>query len=147
MQLYSRLRLQPKKIDRVLELNQSQRLKPYIEFNTQKKNKCRKNDDKDGKVLYKLMNNAVYKKAMENLRVNVKLASSKNDYLKWTSKPSYKPHKTFDNDFVAIRKNKVKITLKKPAHIGICIFELGKVLIFEFRYDYIKNIYGNISRL
>ena len=45
----------------------------------------------------------------ENLRnrIDAKLVSNKKDYLKWTSKPSYMSHKVFDNDFVAIHKNKV----------------------------------------
>ena len=65
------------------------------------------------------MNNAVYGKAMENLRnrIDVKLVSNKKDYLKWTSKPSYMTHKIFDNDLVAIRKNKAALTLNKPAYI------------------------------
>ena len=54
-------------------------------------------------------------------------------------------HKVFDNDLVAIRK--VTLTLNKPAYIGMCILELSKVLINEFHYDYIKNKYGNNSRL
>ena len=68
---------------------------------------------------------------MENLRnrIDVELASNKRDYLKWTSKPSYMSHKIFDNDLVAIRKNKVTLTLNKPAHIGMCMLELSKVLM------------------
>ena len=75
----------------------------------QKKNISRKNDGKDGKALYKLINNAIYGKTMKNSlnRINVKLTSNKRDYLKWTPKPSYMSHKLFDNDLVAIRKNKV----------------------------------------
>ena len=99
-----------------------------------------KNGDKDGKALQKLMNNAVYGKTMENLinRIDAKLVSNKKDCLRWTSKPSYMPHKIFDNDLVAIRKNKVTLTLNKPAYNGICILELSKVLMYEFHYDYIK---------
>ena len=95
------------------------------------------------------MNNVVYGKAMENLRniIDVKLASNKKDYLKWTSKPSYMPDKIFDNDLVAIRKNIVILTLSKPAYIGMRILELSKVLMYEFHYDYIKSKYGNNSRL
>ena len=57
----------------------------------QKKSNQNKNEDKDGKALHKLMNNAVYDKAMENLRnrINLKLVSNKKTYLKRTSKPSY----------------------------------------------------------
>ena len=56
-------------------------------------------------------------------------------------------HKTFDNDSVAIRKNKVTLTLNKPTYIGMCILELSKVLMYEFHDDYIKNRYHNNSRI
>ena len=86
---------------------------------------------------------------MENLRyrINVKLVSNKEDYLKWTSKPSYMSHKIFDNDLVTIRKNKDRLTLDKPANVGMYILESSKVLMYEFHYDYIKNEYGNTSKL
>ena len=73
-------------------------------------------------------------------RIHVKVVSNKGNYLKWTSKPSYMSHKTFDNDLAAIRKNKVTLTLNKPVYIGMCIFELSKVLMYKFHYDYIKNM-------
>ena len=78
---------------RVLEFSQSQWLKQN-EFNTQKRIDPGKNKAKDGKTLSKLMNNAVYGKTMENRRnrIDVRLVSNRKDYLKWTSKPSYKPH-------------------------------------------------------
>ena len=86
---------------------------------------------------------------MGNLRnrIDAKLVSNKKDYLKWTSKPSYMSRKIFDNDLVAMRKNKVTLTLNKSAYIGICILELTKVLMYEFHYDYTKNKYGNNPRL
>ena len=95
-----RLGLKFKKIHYVLEFNQSQWLKPYIEFNTHKKLESEKNNDKDGKALHKLMNNAIYEKTMENLRnrVDLKLVNNEKDYLKCTSKPSYMSDKTFDNN-------------------------------------------------
>ena len=86
---------------------------------------------------------------MENVRnrIDVKLVRNKKDYLKWTSKPRYVSHEIFDNGLVAIRKNKVTLTLNKVAYIGMCILEISKVLIYEFHYDYFKNKYGNNSRL
>ena len=114
-----------------------------------KKIEAEKNSDKYGKALYKLMNNAVYRKTMENLRnrIAVKLVSNKKGYLKWTSNSSYMLNKMFENDLVAIGKSKVTLALSKPAHIGMCILELDKVLIHGFHYDYIKNNYDNNSRL
>ena len=55
-------------------------------------------------------------------------------------------HKIFDNELVVIRKNKVTLTLNKPAYTGMCILELSKVLMYEFHYYYIKSKYGNKSR-
>ena len=95
------------------------------------------------------MNNSVYGKTIENRRnrIGVKLVSNKENYLKWTSKPSYMSQKMFENDLVAIRKNKVTLTLNKPAYIGKCILELSKALMNEFHYDYIKNKYSSNSKL
>ena len=56
-------------------------------------------------------------------------------------------HKIFDNNLVAIRKSKLALKLSKPAYIGIFILGLGKVLMYEFYYDYINNIYDNKSKL
>ena len=62
---------------------------------------------------------------MENLRnrIDVKLLNNKIDYLKYTSNPSYIPHKIFYNNLVAMRKSKVSLKLNKPAYIGMCILE------------------------
>ena len=91
LQLYLILGLKLKKINRVLEFNQSQWLKPYVEFNTKKIMEAEKEGDKDGKALFKLMNNAVYGKAMENFRkrIDAKLVNNEKDYVQCTSKPSY----------------------------------------------------------
>ena len=138
------------KIYHVLEFSQTPWLKQYVEFNTHKKLiEAEENGDKDGKVMHKLMNNGVYGKTMEKLtnRIDVKFVSNKKDYLKRTLKPSYMSHKIFDNDLVATRKNKITLTLNKIACIRMCILELSKVLMCEFHYNYIKNKYGNDSRL
>ena len=74
-----------------------------------KRTKAEKNGDKDKKGLCKLMSNTVFRKIIENLRnrIDLNLLSNKKDYLKWTSKPSYMPHKIFDIDLTEIRKNKI----------------------------------------
>ena len=79
LKLYLRLGLKLKKIHCILELNQFQWLKEYVEFNTQKRIEAEKNGDKDGKALYKLMKNVVYGKTMDNVRnrIDVKLVSKK----------------------------------------------------------------------
>ena len=95
------------------------------------------------------MNNAMYVKTMENvkIRIDVKLVNRGKNYLKCISKLSYMSQKIFDNNFVAIRKIKLALKLNKPAYIGMCMLELSKVLMYEFYYNYIKNKYGNKSKL
>ena len=56
-------------------------------------------------------------------------------------------HKIFDNGLVTTCKNKVTLMLNKPAYIGMCIWELSKVLMYKFHYDYIKNKYFLFSFL
>ena len=86
---------------------------------------------------------------MENLRnrIDVRLVSNKKDELKWTLKPSYMSQKIFDNNLVAIHKSKVTLKLNKLAYVGMCILDLSKVLMYKFHFDYIKNKYGNSSKL
>ena len=93
-----------------------------------KRIEAEKSNDKDGKALYKLMNNAIYGRTMENLRnrIDVKLVNNEKDYLKSTSKPSHMSHKILDNNLFAVRKNKLALKLNKPAYIGMCILELNK---------------------
>ena len=86
LQFYLRLVLKLNKIHRVLEFDQSQWLKPYVEYNTGKRIEAEKYGNKDGKAFYRLTNSAVYGKTMGNLRneIDVKLVHNKRDYLKWT---------------------------------------------------------------
>ena len=56
-----------------------------------------------------------------------------------SKKGEYVKFKIFDNHLVPIRRSKVSSKLNKPVYIGICALELGKVLMYEFDYDYIKN--------
>ena len=132
-----------------MEFNQAQWLEQYVEFNIQKRIEAEKNGAKNGKALDKLMNNVVYGKTTGILRngIDVKLVSNKKEHLKWTSKPSYMSHKTFENDLVAILKNKATLMLNKPAYIGMCLLQLSKVLMYEFHYGCIKNKYGNNWKL
>ena len=72
------------------------------------------------------MNNAVHSKSIENLRkrIDARLASNKNDYLKWIQWPSCISQKIFDNDLVAILKSKVTLMLNKPSYVGMCVLDI-----------------------
>ena len=116
--------IETEKTHRVLQFNQSQWLKQYIEFNTKKEQKQKKNADKDGKAFYKLMSNAIYGKTMKNFinRIDGILVNNERDYLKCTSRPIYIK---FDNNLVAICKSKLALELNKPVYIGMFILKLS----------------------
>ena len=116
--------------------------------NHKKRIELEQNNDKDGKVLIKLINNAIYRKIMENVRnrVNLKLIKNKKDHLKRTSKPSYLSHKIFDINLVTMRNSRLALKLNKLAYIGMCILDLSIVWfheMFDFSNYSTKSKYYN----
>ena len=146
LQLYMSLGLKLTKIHRALEFDQSPWLKPYIDFNTKKRAGAKNSFEKD---FFKLMNNSVFGKTMENLRKrqDIKLVTDKEKLVKWASRPSYISSKIFNEDLVAVHKTKTTLTLNRPAYVGMCILDLSKTLMYDFHYNYIKSKYGDKARL
>ena len=146
LQLYLDLGLKLKKVHRVLEFDQSPWLKEYIDFNTVKRANAKNSFEKD---FFKLMNNSVFGKTMENLRkrVDVRLLTDEKKLLKMTSKPTYVSSKIFNEDLVAVHKIKETLTLNRPAYVGMCILDLSKTLMYDFHYNYIGDKYGDKAKL
>ena len=146
LQSYLNLGLKLKRVHRVLEFNQSPWLKQYIDFNTQKRTNAKNSFEKD---FFKLMNNSVFGKTMENLRkrVDVRLVTDKEKLLKLASKPTYVSSKIFNENLVAVHKIKETLTLNRPAYVGMCILDLSKTLMYDFHYNYIKNKYDDKAKL
>ena len=146
LQLYLNLGLKLTNIHRVLEFDQSPWLKQYIDFNTEKRKNAKNAFEKD---FFKLMNNSVFGKTMENIRkrVDVRLVTDEKKLLKYTSKPTYVSSKIFNENLVAVHKIKETLTLNRPAYVGMCILDLSKTLMYDFHYNYIKNKYGEKVKL
>ena len=138
LQLYLDLGLKIKKIHRVLKFDQSPWLKQYIDFNTEKRKHAKNSFEKD---FFKLMNNSVFGKTMENLRkrVDVRLVTNEKKLDKLTSKPTFVSSKIFNENLMAVHKIKETLTLNRPAYVGMCILDLTKTLMYDFHYNYIKK--------
>lgn len=138
LQLYTDLGLKVTKVHRVLEFDQSPWLKQYIDFNTQKRTNAKDVFEKD---FFKLMNNSVFGKTTENLRkrVDVKLITNQKKLLKYSSKPTHVSSKIINENLVVVHKIKETLTLNRPAYAGMCILDLSKTLMYDFRYNYIKQ--------
>ena len=146
LQLYIKLGLKVTKVHRVLEFDQSPWLKQYIDYNTEKRKNAKNDFEKD---FFKLMNNSVFGKTMENIRkrVDVRLVTDEKKLLKLTSKPTYVSSKIFNENLVAVHKIKETLTLNRPAYVGMCILDLSKTLMYNFHYNYIKHKYGEKAKL
>ena len=138
LQLYLSLGMKLTKIHRVLKFKQSDWMKKYIDFNTEKRMNAANDFEKD---FFKLMINSVYGKTMKNLRkrINVRLVNKAEDFLKYTSKPTYITQKIFRKDYAAIHEIKPVLTLNKPIYVGFTVLELSKWLMFNFNYNFIKR--------
>ena len=146
LQLYLDLGLKLKKIHRVLEFDQSPWLKPYIDFNTEKRTQAKNSFEKD---FFKLMNNSVFGKTMENVRkrVNVDLITDPNKLKKIVSKPTFTGFNIITGDLVAVSKTKEVLTLNRPSYVGMAILDLSKYLMYDFHYNYIKKKYQEKAKL
>lgn len=144
--------LKLKKIHRIIKFNQSCWLKAYIDLNTEMRNKATSKFEKD---LYKLMNNAVYGKTMENVdnRRDIKLIThwerrgrslGANTLI---ARPNFKTCTTFSEDFVAIHMGRTRAHYNKPLYLGFSILELSKTVLYNFYYDVIKRNYKDNASL
>ena len=138
--------LKLKKIHRGIKFLESEWMKPYIEMNTNLRTKAKNNFEKD---FFKLMNNSVFGKTMENIRnrVNVKLVNTQEKFKKLSAKPNYKGCKIFSENLISVHMKKTSLTMNKPVYLGMCILDLSKTIMYDFHYNYIKPKYGAKSKL
>jgi len=146
LKLYESLGLKVSRVHRGIKFKESDWLKKYIDLNTSLRTKASKDFVKD---FYKLMNNSVFGKTMENIenRVNVRLVTNERDAIKLASKPNYDSRTIFDENLIAMHVKRTKIVYNKPVYLGMCILDLSKTLMYDFLYNYINHRYGNRAKL
>ena len=128
------------RIYRAIEFKQSAWMKEYIDFNTKLRTAAKNDFEKD---FYKLMNNLVFGKTMENIRKhrNIKLITNQEAYLKVVMKPNFKSCILFGENLMGCEMGKIKVVMNKPIYLGQVILDLSKIVMYEFHYDYMKQKY------
>ena len=101
------------------------------------------------KDFFKLMNNSMFGKTMENVRNHrdIKLVTTNAKRRKYASEPNFMTSKCFSEDLMAIEMRKTKLMMNKPVYLGQAILDISKTLMYEFYYDYIKPKYGDKVKL
>ena len=146
LKLYLGLGLKVKKIHRGIKFREEPWMKPYIELNTRLGANGKNDFEKD---FFKLMNNSVFGKTMENIRnrVDVKLVNNRGAAEKLSAKPNFEHLTIFDENLVAVHMKRTKLKFNKPVYCGMAILDISKSLMYDFHYGYILPKYGKNQKL
>ena len=115
-------------------------------INTELRKEAKSDFEKD---LFKLMNNSVFGKTMENIRKHrdIKLVTTDKKRSKLVSEPNCHTINLISEDLSIIEMKKTKVKMKKPIYLGLSILEISKILMYKFWYDYMKPKFGNDVKL
>ena len=134
------------KVHSVIEFRKEAWLKPYIDMNTDLRKNAKNDFEKD---FFKLMNNFVSGKTVENVRNHrdIKLVTTDKRRSILASEPNYHSDKYISKDLLIIEMKKTEVKMNKPIYLGQAILDISNTLIYEFWYDYIKPKSGYKVRL
>ena len=122
------------KLHRVIEIRQEYWLKPYIEMNTELRKHAENDFEKD---FFKLMNNSVFGKTMENPRNHrdIRVVTTDKRRSMLASEPNYHSTKYISKDLLIMEMRKTEVTMNKPIYVGQAILDISKTLMYEFWWN------------
>jgi hypothetical protein len=148
LKLYHSLGLRATKIHRAIKFRQDAWMAPYIQLNTTLRAKASSEFEKD---FFKLMNNSVFGKTMENLRKRIRVDLIRGDETgkmrRLVADPAYISHKIFNDDLAAVHSVKSTLKLNRPIYVGQAILDISKYRMYDFWYNHLKLIYGEKVQL
>ena len=127
-------------VHRGIMFRQSSWMEPYIRKNTELRKTAANSFEKD---FFKLMNNSVFGKTIENIRKrqNITLVDDRAKAVKLISRPNFDRATIFDRNLIAVHMKKTEVFFNKPVYVGQAILDLSKTLMFDFHYNYIQKKY------
>ena len=138
------------KVYNVLEFDQSPWMEPYISGNTQRRKKAKNAFEKD---FWKLMNNSVFGKTMEDVRRRqkidlVRVIGEERRLRKLLSDPAFIGRKIFYGaNLLAVHRKQTNVFMNKPVIVGVSILDLAKYFMYDYWYEHLKKIYGERVKL
>ena len=115
-------------------------------MNTKLRKEAKNEFEKD---FFKLMNNSVFGKTMENVRKHrdIKLVTTEERSIKVVSEPNNQTTKQFSENLLAIEMKKTKVKMNKPLYLGMSILDISKTLMYEFWHVYGEPKYNDKAKL
>ena len=98
---------------------------------------------------FKLMNNSVFERTMENVRKHrdIKLVTTDKRRNQLLLEPNYNTANYILENLLAIQMKKAKVKMNKRLYLGFPTLEFSKTLMYEFGYDYIKPKYQDNAKV
>jgi hypothetical protein len=133
LKLFIKQGLKITKFHRVVQYSQSPYMMSYINKNTEERKHAKNDFEKD---FYKLMNNSVYGKTMENVRnrINFRLLTTEEQAL--SIRNTRKKFTIFNENLVGVHLLKKEVKLNKPIFIGQNVLDESKVVMYDFHYNF-----------
>ena len=115
-------------------------------MNTKLRKEARNDFEKD---FFKLMNNAVYGKTMENVSRDrdIKLVTTDRRRNQLASEHNYHTTKYFSENLMAVEMKKTKVQMHQPIYLGMSILDISKKRMYEFWYDNVRPKYQDRAKL
>jgi DNA polymerase type B, organellar and viral len=140
LKLYLEEGMKLRRIRGVIRFRQSRWLESYILKNTEYRKLAKSNFEKD---FFKLLNNSLYGKLMQNLRKNTRIhfvseviaaerQLSKHTCIGWSE---------INETFSVVHQRQTKIFWNKPTIVGFSILDLSKLLMYQFHYRTMVPLY------
>ena len=149
LKLHENLGLKIAKIHRGIKFEESAWLKEYIILNTKLRIEAKQSGSNFEVDFFKLMNNSVFNKTLENIRnrVDIRLISSDKVTKNLAIKPNFDRCTIFDENLISIHMMKIKLYFNKPVYLDMRILDLSKSLMYDFHCNYIRTKYGDNAKL
>ena len=118
-------------VHRIIQFDQEAWLKPYIDMNTDLRKDAKSDFEKD---FFKLMNNSVFGKTMENVRNHrdIKIVTTDRKRSILASEPNYHSTKYISKDLLIVEMKKTEVKMNKPIYLGQAILDISKTLCMSF---------------
>ena len=146
LRLYLEMGMRLTAVHRGISFYQSPWMEKYIMKNTELRKTAANSFEKD---FFKLMNNSVFGKTIENIRKrqNIILVDNRKKASQLSTKPNFDRTTIFDRNLIAVHVKKTEVYFNKPIYVGQAILDLSKTLMFDFHYDYIREKYDSKAEL
>ena len=136
-------------LKRAISFTQAAWLAPYINSNNELRTEAKASGDEFLVSFFKLMNNSVFGKTMEDVRnrENMHLTIDRDNAIKWFSKIEFK-HANFIDGLYLIQTHKTATVYDKPVYVGCAILDISKERMLDFHYNTIhKHFNGSYDLL